>query len=304
MADEIKMFLDYLKIERNFSLKTVEAYEFDIKKFYNYVIGEGENPLKADNLIIRNFLSVERMNDISKKTLKRRLSGLRHFYSFLEERKYIKYNPFMTIKSPKAEIKYPHVLYLEQIETLLQENAKRTDYLKSRDQAILELLYASGMRGSEITSIVLQDIDLRNRSIRVFGKGSKERIVPFSQSAKNAIEDYLKGLRGQLLLKAKGKMTNVVFLNANGEPLTLRGLEYVLKVIEKKTGQYVDLHPHMLRHTFATHLLENGADLRTIQEMLGHASISTTQVYTHISTETMKKQYDSAHPRARKSKIE
>lgn len=304
MADEINMFLDYLKHERRFSSRTITSYHFDIKKFYDYVIGEGFNPLKADSMLIRNFLTVERMNEISKKTLKRRLSGLRHFYQFLEEKKYVKFNPFLTINSPKAEVHYPKVLYLEQVESLLKRNQERNDELRNRDQALLELLYASGMRGSEVINLTLQEIDFRNRIVRVMGKGSKERVVPFSHNAKQIMEVYLKEVRPGLLLKAKAsEVTNVFFLNASGAPLTLRGLEYILKNIEKKTGLYVELHPHMLRHTFATHLLENGADLRTIQEILGHASISTTQIYTHISTETMKKQYDNAHPRAKKTKL-
>lgn len=301
MSDEISMFLSYLEHERKYSLKTVESYHNDIKTFYNFVMNEGFNPLKVDSMLIRNFLSMQLIEGISKKTLKRRLSALRHFYSWLENNKYIKYNPFLTISSPKAEIRYPHALYYDQINYLLKTNSERTDQLKIRDQAILELLYASGLRGSELINITLQDIDFKNRVIRVYGKGSKERIVPFSSHAKEAIEKYYKELRPILLMNSKNvEMTNALFINAKGKKLTLRGLEYILKSIEIKTGQDCDLHPHVLRHTFATHLLENGADLRTIQELLGHSSISTTQIYTHVSSEAMKKEYETAHPRAKK----
>lgn len=301
MADEISLYRDYLKLERNYSIRTIDSYTEDIKKFYNYVIKKGFNPLKVNNMIIRGFLSDERMQKISKRTLKRRLSGLRSFYDFLEKNKYVKYNPFLAITSPKVEIRYPKVLFEDQVTKLLQENATREDELMPRDQAILELLYDSGIRGSELVNIDINDIDIPNRVIKIFGKGSKERLVVFSPSCKQAITNYYKNLRPKLLAKSKEEeLSTSLFLNNNGEKLTLRGLEYILKQIERKTGIFLDLHPHMMRHSFATNLLEKGADLRTIQEMLGHSSISTTQIYTHVTTEVMKKEYMQAHPRAKK----
>lgn len=301
MSDEISLYQEYLRLEKRYSERTIESYTEDIKKFYDYVISKGGNPLKVNTSIIRSFLSYERLNDISKKTIKRRLSGLRSFYGFLQENEYVKYNPFLSITSPKPDITYPKVLFEDEVEKLLRANSQRTDNLKDRDQAILELLYASGLRGSELVNLELSSIDFRNRIIKVFGKGSKERLVPFSLEAKTSIEKYVNGLRKQLLLASKDEeLPTVLFLNNKGEKMTLRGLEYILKKIEEKTGIFVDLHPHMMRHTFATHLLEHGADLRTIQEMLGHASISTTQVYTHVTTEAMKSEYMESHPRARK----
>lgn len=301
MADEISLYREYLKLERNYSIRTIDSYTEDIKKFYNYVIKKGFNPLKVNNMIIRGFLSDERMQKISKRTLKRRLSGLRSFYDFLEKNKYVKYNPFLAITSPKVEIRYPKVLFEDQVAKLLKENATREDELMPRDQAILELLYDSGIRGSELVNIDLNDIDIPNRIIKIFGKGSKERLVAFSPSCKQAITNYYKNLRPKLLAKSKEEeLATSLFLNNNGEKLTLRGLEYILKQIERKTGIFLDLHPHMMRHSFATNLLEKGADLRTIQEMLGHSSISTTQIYTHVTTEVMKKEYMQAHPRAKK----
>ena len=169
-----------------------------------------------------------------------------------------------------------------------------------RDQAILELLYASGFRGSELVNINVSDVDFRGRIIKVIGKGSKERIVPFSIECQKALNTYYKDLRPKLLLKSTSEeIPTKLFLNSKGEKLTLRGLEYILHQIENKTGIFLGLHPHMLRHTFATGLLERGADLRVIQTMLGHASISTTQIYTHVTTEAMKKEYNEAHPRAK-----
>ena len=300
MSDEISMYKDYLKLEKNYSDKTIESYLEDIKKFYKYVEKRGVNPLKVSNLTIRGFLSDERLHNISKRTLKRRLSGLRSFYDFLEKNKYVKYNPFVAVTSPKAEIKYPKILFDESVEKLLEANKERKDELMERDQAIIELLYASGFRGSELVNINVSDVDFKGRIIKVIGKGSKERIVPFSLECQKALMSYYKHLRPQLLAKSTSEdISTKLFLNSKGEQLTLRGLEYILTQVEKKTGIFLGLHPHMLRHTFATGLLERGADLRVIQTMLGHASISTTQIYTHVTTEAMKKEYDIAHPRAK-----
>ena len=300
MSDEISMYKDYLKLEKNYSDKTIESYLEDIKKFYKYTEKRGVNPLNVSNLTIRGFLSDERLHNISKRTLKRRLSGLRSFYDFLEKNKYVKYNPFIAVTSPKAEIKYPKILFDESVEKLLEANKERKDELMERDQAIIELLYASGFRGSELVNINVSDVDFKGRIIKVIGKGSKERIVPFSLECQKALMSYYKHLRPQLLAKSTSEdISTKLFLNSKGEQLTLRGLEYILTQVEKKTGIFLGLHPHMLRHTFATGLLERGADLRVIQTMLGHASISTTQIYTHVTTEAMKKEYDIAHPRAK-----
>lgn len=300
MSDEISLYKEYLKYERNYSDCTIESYANDIKKFYDYTISRGVNPLKVNTQFIRTFLSNERLNNISKRTLKRRLSGLRSFYGFLEKNKYVKFNPFISISTPKAEIKNPRPLEFNQIEELFEANLKREDELMPRDQAILELLYGSGIRASELINLETSDIDLKGRMINVIGKGSKQRYVPINSSTKLALETYYKGLRAELLMKSESKdIPTVFFLNSKGNKMTLRGLEYILKQIELKTGVFVDLHPHMMRHSFATHLLDSGADLRYIQEMLGHASISTTQVYTHVSTEAMQKEYKKAHPRAK-----
>lgn len=301
MNKPLSEFLNHIEIERHYSLKTVDAYRRDIEKFYKYLFTEDVLASDVDHLIIRDFLSTELGNGISKRTLKRRLSALRHYFTFMTNKNYIKTNPFLLISSPKAQAALPHFLYLEQVELLLKKNAERTDELAIRDQAIIEVLYASGIRAAELVALTLQDIDFKNRIMRVFGKGRKERMVPLSRAAKIAMEKYQKELRPSLLAKHPQQIpTAVFFLNDIGEGLTTRGLEFILRNIEKKTGDDVGLHPHLLRHTFATHLLENGADLRTIQELLGHASISTTQIYTHVTQESMKAQYDMAFPRNKK----
>lgn len=299
---EIKEFTDYLRFNLNYSPKTISSYELDIESFYEFIFKEGVDVGDVDSLIIRNYLSTQLAKGISKKTLCRRLSCYRHYFAFLLDKGYVKRNNFIFIQSPKKEIRYPRALYIEQIENLFNRNKERTDHLMLRDQTILELLYASGVRASEFVNIKMQDIDFRNRSIRIIGKGNKERIVPFSRNANNVMKEYVENCRPTLLAKNKREYNQEYFiLNDQGKKMSVRGLEYVLKNIEKYTGCNYGLHPHLLRHTFATHLLEGGADLRVIQEILGHESLNTTQIYTHVTEESMKYQFVSSHPRAKKS---
>lgn len=300
---EIDEFTNYLRFNLNYSPKTIESYERDIESFYLFIFSEGIDIDDIDGPIIRNYLSNQIQNGISKRTLCRRLSCLRHYYNFLLEKEYVHNNPFIFVHAPKKEVRYPRALYIEQVETLLARNKERGDHLMLRDQVILELLYASGVRASEFVNIKLQDIDFRTRSIRILGKGNKERIVPFSKSASLTMKDYRDNCRPLLLAKNK-KIYNVDYfiLNDQGKKLTSRGLEYILKNIEKLTGCNYDLHPHLFRHSFATHLLEGGADLRVIQELLGHESLNTTQVYTHVTEEALKAQFVASHPRAKKTK--
>ena len=292
-------YLTYLKVNRNYSDKTILNYGKDIDKFFAFLNKEDILMDDVDTQIVRNFLSEELSSGISKRSCKRRLCSLRGFYRFLVKRKYVKENPFNYVTSPKTETKYPNALYKDQIETIFRNNALRKDEMMVRDQAILYVLYFTGIRASELVNLNVQSVSLSQRIIRVIGKGNKERIVPFSQECKRAIEIYLKELRPKLLTLTT-RPSPSLFLNKNGNRLTTRGLEYILDEIEEKTGSFVGLHPHLLRHSFATHLLENGADLRTIQELLGHESINATQVYTHVSTETMQKEFNAFHPRAKK----
>ena len=293
-------FLNYLRYERNYSERTIKSYQEDIEIFFRFLLSEDILMDDVDQIVIRNFLTDQLNNKVSKRSCKRRLCALKHFYKFLTNRGMISTNPFILITSPKMEKKYPDVLYQTQITDILENNKKRTDELQPRDQAILELLYYTGIRASELCSLKLQDIDLRNRIIRVFGKGRKIRNVPFTVECKETVENYIKGLRVTLSQNNKLEPCNNLILNKDGRQLTTRGLEYILDKIEEKTGNYVGLHPHILRHSFATHLLDNGADLRVIQELLGHESLNTTQIYTHVSEEALKSTYSNAHPRASK----
>lgn len=293
-----KEFLDYLRYQKNYTDRTLDSYQRDIDKFQSFLDKEMILFDQVKEKDIDNFLYEEiYAQGISHRSCKRRMSCLRGYYTFLKKRGYVESNPFQGASSPKAEIKYPKALYLEQVETLLAANAKRSDELMERDQAILELLYSSGLRASELVGLTYRQIDFRVRSIRVKGKGNKTRIVPFSKSAETWMKRYHDSSRPALLAKSKASVkSDKFFLNDRGNGLTVRGLEYILRAAEEKTGIYLGLHPHELRHTFATHLLENGADLRLIQELLGHETIDTTQVYTHLSKEKMKEQYDRFFP--------
>ena len=305
-------FLDHLLVVRNYSPRTVKSYQEDIDKFCDFIYHEGVMIDDVDVICIRNFLTEELNQGISKRSCKRRLSSLKHFYKYMVNVGYIKDNPFVFISAPKVETKYPHALYKDQIEELFKRNAERTDELALRDQAILYLLYYSGIRAQELVNLPIQSVYLRERAIRVLGKGNKERIVPFSIDCQKVLKKYIDKERPILVQKhielekrkpedkKSDDLLSPLFFNANGGQLTTRGLEYILDAIEEKIGLYVGLHPHILRHSFATHLLENGADLRVIQELLGHESINATQVYTHVTEEAMKETYMLAHPRVKK----
>ena len=305
-------FLDHLRLVRHYSEKTALSYQEDIDIFNDFIFQEGVLMEDVDVIVIRNFLTEELNRGVSKRSCKRRLSSLKHFYKFMVNVGYVNENPFIFISAPKTETKYPHGLYKEQILDLFKRNAERTDDLKNRDQAILYLLYYSGMRAFELVNLDVQSVSLKERVVRVLGKGNKERIIPFSLECQRVLKEYIEKdrkkyvplfLKWEEKQKAKGKQVKAIaplFFNAQGGPLTTRGLEYILDSIEEKIGLYVGLHPHILRHSFATHLLENGADLRVIQELLGHESINATQVYTHVTEEAMKETYLNAHPRAKK----
>ena len=300
-------FLDHLLLDRNYSKQTVDSYSRDIDKFFKFLNQEGLLMDEVDLSVIRNFLTNELQAGVSKRSCKRRLCSLKQFYDYLLEKEYVRENYFIYVVSPKTDKKYPHTLYQEQIEKIFELNALRTDFLAKRDQAILYLLYYTGVRASELVNLELQNVDIKRRLIRVFGKGSKERVVPFTEECRDILNNYLKETRPTLDAKvplidpASGETKKpYLFFNNNGHKLTTRGLEYILDQIENKTGSFVGLHPHILRHSFATHLLENGLDLRVIQELLGHESINATQVYTHVSEKAMKDIYSQSFPRAHK----
>ena len=301
MLKEVQDFLDHLQYDHGYSLKTVDAYGRDIQQFYELIFEQGVDITDVDAGIIRNYLAQLMMKGDSKRTCQRKVASLRHYYSYLLSKGTVEENPFLYIDSLKADKRLPSVLYIEQIENIFQLNKERTDEMMIRDQAIIELLYATGVRASEFINIRVRDVDLKRRTIRIFGKGRKERMVVFSQSSKETLVKYLEECRPSLLAKNKLEFNNeYFFLNKDGKQLTVRGLQYILDDIERRIGINYGLHPHIFRHSFATHLLEGGADLRVIQELLGHESLNTTQVYTHVSEEQIMSTFSAHHPRAHK----
>mgnify|MGYP000124412159 CR=1 FL=1 len=299
MLDVLDEYLEYLSVQKKYSDHTVDSYRRDIEKFLTFMNDEGYTYKEVDPTLIRAFLMREKRKGISSRSNERRLIACRKFYDYLLRRAYIENNPFLLIKAPKVNKLPPQVLYEQELLKLFECNAQREDPLARRDQAILELLYASGLRVSELTSLTLQDISPRSRILKIVGKGNKPRLVPYSVRAQEALNEYIQTTRKEILLKnGVEQPTNALFVNGKGNPLTTRGVEYILKKIDEKAGLNFQLHPHTLRHTFATHLLDNGADLRTIQELLGHKSLNTTQVYTHVSAKRMLEQYRKSFPRA------
>ena len=299
MNKPLKSFLDYLTYERAYSPQTIKSYQSDVEKFFAFLLHEDINMDEVDIVIIRNFLTEELNANVSKRSCKRRLSSLKLFYKYCLKKGFVTTNPFEFVLYPKTDKKYPRFLYEEQIQEILKLNKEREDPLVLRDQAILEVLYYCGLRASELVNIEIQDLQLKKRFVRILGKGNKERIVPFTKECAETVEKYFNELR-PVLLRKNMEPTTAVFLNNTGHKLTTRGLEYILDHIEEKIGMFVGLHPHILRHSFATHLLENGADIRVIQELLGHESINATQVYTHVTEEAMKDTYNKFFPRAKK----
>ena len=301
LTREVEDFLSYLRHDLRYSEKTIDSYSRDIVDFYKFIFSREKDFDTVCKEDITDYIEQMMKDEKSRKTISRHMATLRHFYRYLKNNDFVKNNIVAYVSTPKVFVRYPHALYEEQIEKLFIENMKRSDELKYRDEAIMEFLYATGLRVSELVNVKLADIDIRRRRVRVMGKGRKERIAPFDEKTQKTIMNYVQNYRDALLDKNKliGDV-DYLFLNDKGKKLTTRGVEYILKQIEIKTGLNYNLHPHTFRHSFATHALEHGADLRLIQELLGHESLATTQVYTHISEENMKKEFLNSHPRAKK----
>ncbi len=296
-------YLDYLTYQRRFSPLTVKNYQMDLDAFFAFLTPLGIGFEDVSRPVLRAYLSEELNRGVSKRSCQRHLASIRGFYRYAVEKGYAEKNPLIGFHNPKTGKKAPDVLSNEQIDLLFAENEKRVDPLMIRDAAILELLFSSGMRASELASLKKSDIDYNARMIRVTGKGSKMRLVPFSKKASEKMKRYYDELRPLLAKRyRKGPVLVAFFLSKNGNPLSVRDLEYILDNIEKKVGSNLGLHPHTLRHSFATSLLEGGADLRLIQELLGHESLNTTQVYTHVSKKRMKEEYEAFFPRKSEKK--
>jgi len=283
-------FERFLKYERNYSVHTIRAYMNDLTEFEHFLIDASTEIEKVNSKII-NLYSLNLYTKNSKSTVSRKLTTLRSFFNFMVRKGNLKQNPANLIPLPKKEKELPVFLSVDEVFKLI-DSIDQEGILPLRDLAIIELLYSSGIRVSELTNIKVLDIDHRENFVKVSGKGNKERVVPFGSNAREVILQYL---RRRIELKPKD---DFLFLNNRGSGLTTRSIERIVKKYGLLSGISKKISPHALRHTFATHLLGGGADLRSIQELLGHSSLSTTQRYTHTSIEQIMKIYDKTHPRA------
>jgi integrase/recombinase XerC len=320
MKQIIDKFIEYLRYERNASPDTIREYRRDTQQFAAFLTPPGEKALpldEVDHRIIREYVSSLFDQELERSSVARRLASLRTFFKFCVREKITRQNPARLVSTPKLPKRLPRVLTEEEMGGFLDSLAndalaskgkrkqrptsksiEQAKLMLKRDRAILELLYASGLRVSELVGLDLGSVDRRGQMLRVLGKGRKERVVPYGSKAQTALEAYWP-VRDQILLKAKGTpAAQAVFLNHSGGRLTDRSVHMLVRKYARLTNVNWDLHPHSLRHAFATHLLADGADLRAIQELLGHVSLSTTQRYTQASIKQLMETYDKAHPHA------
>ncbi|MGI5839083.1 MAG: tyrosine recombinase XerC [bacterium] len=295
-------FLLYLRVEKNSSPRTLESYRSDLEQFFAFCRGSQTavefSVTAVDRLLVREYLAFLQSRDYSRRSTARKLASLRSFYRWLLREERIKDNPLAGIATPKIERRLPNFLYLSEMDALLAAPDRSTP-LGLRDAALLETLYATGIRVGELVGLNLGDIDFGMEYVLVFGKGAKERIVPIGAKAIAAVQDYLR--RGREALRPAGRSGSAekaLFLNNMGTRLTARSVRRCIDKYTQRIALQRKISPHVLRHSFATHLLEAGADLRSVQEMLGHVNLSTTQVYTHVTRAQLKRVYGQAHPRA------
>ena len=296
--ETMEKFEIYLQVQRNASQYTITSYMKDIEDFREYVLNQEFGTLlelKTKN-VPRYYIAYLVGENYSRRTINRHISALRQFYRYTLSENITKDNPFKGVETPKNEKSLPKFLYPKEIDQLFN-SVDKTTAIGRRDMVILELLYGSGLRVSELCSLSVESIDFSNEVVKVFGKGHKERLVPISTKAIEALKDYLYLGRAELMLKNEINNPKELLLNHHGGALTPRGVRVILNNIIERTSENIHVSPHMLRHSFATHLLDGGADLRSVQEMLGHVNLSTTQIYTHVSKEQIKRAYMEHHPR-------
>ena len=289
LSELIIEFLRYLLIDKGYSNNTIESYKRDLDKFLEF--NNDTNIKNINHEDLKEYIKYLNKENLNEKSIARNISSLKSFYKFLTIEKYIDNNMSDILYLPKVRKSLPNTLTEGEIIKLL--DIKLTDNFSYRNKAMLELLYATGLRVSELINLKLQDIDFNQDIIRTFGKGSKERVIPIGDYAKEYLKKYIFEYRGSLLKK---EISEYLFLNNHGKQMTRQGFFKIIKKIAKEKGISNEISPHTLRHSFASHLLKYGADLRTIQELLGHSDISTTQIYTHITNEELKKNYNNYHP--------
>ncbi|MGI5873705.1 MAG: tyrosine recombinase XerC [Bacillota bacterium] len=295
MARLFQEYLTYLAGEKNASAHTITAYRKDLEDYFAYLAERGMAETDADHLTIRRYLAVLRDRGISKNSVARKMSSLRSYYRFLIRENVLADNPLTLVSTPKETKKLPKFVHYEDIRSLLALPDNSPAGL--RDRAIMELLYGGGLRVSELCGLTLDRLNLSVRSVRVLGKGTKERIVPLGEPAAAALAEYLEKGRPALVKPERAEETGVFLNRRNGGALTTRAVRDILDKYVNRLSATLKVSPHMLRHSYATHMLENGADIRIIQELLGHERLSTTQIYTHITKSRMMEIYRETHPR-------
>ena len=295
MNKELEKFLDYIIKQKKYSLNTSKNYEIDILEFSSYLDKEIINYLDVDYDVIKGYLVMLYDKKLSRNSVARKLSSLRSFYKYLFNNDKIKTNPFKYVATPKKEKKLPKYLSIEDIEVIFNIPDINTA-LGQRDKLVLEILYATGIRVSELVNIKLSDIDFSKNEVRILGKGNKERIDPFGEYCLDSLNLFINDGRIKILEK-NHTTSEYLIINARGKKITTRGIEKIIDNIVKKAALKKHVSPHMFRHSFATHLLSSGCDILTVQELLGHESLESTQVYTHVSNERLRQVYLSCHPR-------
>jgi len=297
--DIFETFTNYLLIEKNYSEHTVSNYIRDIKHFESFILREELAGSLLDvrrERLARHYLSHLDEQKYARKSIVRHISSLRTFYDFLMKEKDIEVNIFKNLETPKVPKKLPKLIQDDEI-SFLFKSIDRFKPLGFRNHLILDLLFSCGLRASELIEMSIKDIQLEREQILIHGKGHKDRYVPLHQKLIDDIKHYLTFVRPLLLAKGPDSFLERVFINYKGTPLTVRGLQIILKKIILDSGETYKIHPHMLRHAFATTLLNHGADLRVVQELLGHSHLKSTQIYTHVSSEMLKEKYQTTHPR-------
>ena len=289
----IETFLDSLWLEKNLSQNTLESYKNDLNKFRNFLEKNNKSVLKADHFLILSFLSFLLDKGFSSKTVSRNISSLKSFFKYLISVEHIKINPMLNIDAPKSGLFLPTTLTVEETQQILDApNELRP--IEMRDKAMLYTLYATGMRISELISLNMHNVDLIRGSVQVIGKGGKERLIPLTNDAITMIKKYLTNARDKL---SKGKDHNNIFVSTHGKQISRHSFWHRIKAYLKKVDVKKEVHPHTLRHAFATHMLNNGADLRSVQLLLGHSDLATTQIYTHVAKAEVKNLHKKHHPR-------
>lgn len=298
MHNYILRFSDYLRLEKNASVLTVQSYSRDISQFLSFLEKEDLDLAAVDYRYLRRYLAMLKGQDYARSSVARKLSAVRSFLRCLKREGLLTINTWEIVSTPKKEKKLPKFLYVDEVESLL-EATDPGSLLGCRDRAVLEVLYGAGLRVKELSDLNLSAVNLEEGFLLVRGKGRKERIVPLGGFARQALAVYLEKSRPLLLAADKERdKTSALFLNRFGGRLSDRSIRRLVDSYSRKAGQSAGLSPHVLRHSFATHLLNGGADLRAVQEMLGHASLSSTQIYTHVTKDELKKTYLRTHPRA------